>query len=84
MQAKVVSGKSEVARVMGQIRLEYQSAMNGLSGFASGASRHDFVHARMERIGQLAETIDELPSDVVWLMIGDITNESVQGGEADV
>lgn len=42
--------KSEVARLLRQIDLEYEAAQRGLSGLAFGTARHDFITARMERI----------------------------------
>lgn len=45
--------RSEVAYLLAQIQAEYMSGVLGLSGFASGSARHDFITARMERMGQL-------------------------------
>ena len=52
--------KSEVAQIMAQIQAEYESSMCGLSGLASGTSRHEFITARMERIGQLHSDLRDL------------------------
>ena len=41
--------KSEVARLMQQITLEYEAAKRGMSGLAAGTARHDFIIARMEQ-----------------------------------
>jgi len=35
--------KSEVARLMQQIELEYEAAQRGLYGFAYGAAKHEFI-----------------------------------------
>jgi hypothetical protein len=47
------SSGSEVARILLQIREEYQAAKLGLSGLAEGTSRHAFVTKKMETMGQL-------------------------------
>ena len=44
--------QSEIARLRQQIALEYEAAHSGLSGFASGAARHDFIQAKTENIGR--------------------------------
>jgi len=41
---------SEVARLRLQIDEEYEAAHKGLCGLATGVARHEFIHARMERI----------------------------------
>lgn len=76
--------QSEVARVLGQIRQEHESAKRGLSGFASGHSKHAFLQARMDRIGELEQVLEQyVPADTAWMLIGNITNEQpTQGGEA--
>ncbi len=52
--------ESEVARIRQQIAEEYQAAQAGLTGLASGVSRHQFITARMERLGQSFEQLSEL------------------------
>ncbi|HLZ58531.1 MAG TPA: hypothetical protein VKR06_16455 [Ktedonosporobacter sp.] len=48
-------GSSEVARLRQQIELEMEAMQRGMSGIAQGTARHDFIHARMERIGVCQE-----------------------------
>ncbi len=48
---------SEVARLLEQIRAEYEAAERGLSGLAYGTSRHEFVTKKMEQMGQLHEEL---------------------------
>lgn len=50
---------SEVAQILIQIQAEYESGMRGLYGLASGAAKHQFITARMERIDQLHITLGE-------------------------
>lgn len=51
--------KSEVARLMRQIELEYEAARRGLTGYAITA-KHEFITARMERIGEHHSALQEL------------------------
>lgn len=51
--------KSEVARLMRQIEMEYEAARQGLSGYAQVA-RHDFITARMENIGEHHVALQQL------------------------
>ena len=53
-------GKSEVARLMQQIELEYEAAQRGLYGFAAGAAKHEFINARVENIGRYHEQLKTL------------------------
>ncbi len=43
--------KSEVARLLKQIDLEFEAAQLGISGLAEGAARHEFIKAKMEQVG---------------------------------
>jgi hypothetical protein len=47
------NSNSEVARILAQIRQEYESAQRGFSGLAEGTSRHAFVTKKMENMGKL-------------------------------
>lgn len=48
--------KSEVAQLKKQIEREYESARQGLVGFASVA-RHTFINAKMERVASYHEQL---------------------------
>jgi|GEM_PF-1193488 hypothetical protein len=56
-------GKSDVARLLRQIDLEYEAAQQGITGLAVGTARHDFINARMEQVAvyqeQLATCVGE-------------------------
>lgn len=54
---------SEVARLLNQIKEEYEAAMQGISGLAQGISRHSFITTRMENMGKLQSQLDELIGD---------------------
>ena len=54
---------SEVARLLDQIKEEYEAAMRGISGLAQGMSRHSFITTRMENMGRLQTQLDELVGD---------------------
>lgn len=51
---------SEVASLREQIAREYMAAQWGLCGLSSGTSRHDFITARMERMGALQSELHSL------------------------
>lgn len=63
--------KSEVARLLQQIDAEYQSAQLGLTGFASGSARHDFIDQKMENVHRVHEKLIELvgPDEAIALVI---------------
>jgi len=57
---------SEVARLMQQINEANEAAYQALYGLAAGVSKHEFITAKMERIGEcheanmlLAETLEQ-------------------------
>lgn len=51
--------KSEVARLMRQIELEYELAQRGLTGYAEVA-KHAFITAGLEKIGEHHTTLQQL------------------------
>jgi hypothetical protein len=53
----VSENKSEVARVLEQIELEFQAAQRGLYGLAVGTAKHEFITNKMERMGKLHEEL---------------------------
>ncbi len=52
-----LESKSEVARLMQQIELEYEAAQRGMYGFAAGTAKHEFITARMENMGKCHEKL---------------------------
>src|SRR5579864_3502930 len=62
---------SEVARILQQIREEYDAALRGLTGTASGTTRHAFITARMEHIGRLHEELKEIVGEPAMALIAD-------------
>jgi len=63
--------RSEVARLLLQIKTEYEAAQRGLKGLSYGMSRHDFITARMENMGRLHKELKSLVGDVAIAMIAD-------------
>jgi len=49
--------KSEVARLMRSIELEYEAAQRGLHGLAIGTAKHEFITTKMERMGALHQEL---------------------------
>ncbi len=65
---------SEVARLLWQISQEYESAHQGLSGVAFGTSRHSFITARMERMGQLHHELENIVGPAAITMVAETLN----------
>ncbi|HYU73488.1 MAG TPA: hypothetical protein VEL31_12480 [Ktedonobacteraceae bacterium] len=51
--------KSEVQRLREQIELEIQAMHHGFQGIAVGVTKHQFIEARMHRIGQYEDQLAE-------------------------
>jgi hypothetical protein len=52
--------QSEVARLRERLEREYQAAEWGLHGLAAGVSRHEFITAKMERMGECHQQLAQL------------------------
>jgi hypothetical protein len=65
---------SEVARLLAQISAEYEAAQRGLSGLAYGTSRHEFITARMEHVGQLHDQLYSIVGDAAMGLVVDTLN----------
>ena len=61
--------KSEVARILAQIEAEYEASQSGLSGLASGTAQHEFITARMERLGELHSELRTLVGEKAIVMM---------------
>jgi hypothetical protein len=59
-QPTLVGGQSEVARLMSQITAEYEAAQWALSGQAVGVSQHQFITARLERMEDARQELEQL------------------------
>jgi hypothetical protein len=61
--------RSEVVRLRAQLAAEYEAAQRGLMGYAVMA-RHDFIQARMERMGKCHEELVKLlgPQEAIELV----------------
>ena len=70
--------KSEVARLLHQIELEYQAAQRGLTGLAYGTSIHQFITRKLENIGACHERLAQLvgPEQATQLVCG-VTEQSL-------
>jgi hypothetical protein len=63
--------QSEVSRLLTQINDEYEAAQRGLSGLSCGTSRHEFITARLEHMGQLHNELHELIGDAAIALIAE-------------
>ncbi len=52
--------KSEVARLMQQIKQEYEAGQRGLYGLAQGTANHRFITRRMEAMGACHQELTKL------------------------
>jgi hypothetical protein len=73
--------QSEVAQIRAQIQAEYEAAKQGLSGFASGTARHDFISTKTANIGKCHEQLVELlgPEQAIALIANTIWTPTDQG-----
>ncbi len=80
--------KSEVARLMEQIRAEHESAQLGLTGIAEGTAKHVFINAHMERMWALKDELGKQMSDaealimICRVLLGD-DEENKSGEDSD-
>lgn len=66
--------QSEVARILEQISLEYESAQRGMYGFAYGAAKHEFITARMENMGNLHSQLQDIVGESAIAMVAEALN----------
>ncbi|HEX9502836.1 MAG TPA: hypothetical protein VF974_00755 [Patescibacteria group bacterium] len=66
------SNQSEVAFLMAQFDAETQAAQWALTGLAQGTTQHQFITARMERMGQIGSALKELvgEEETAQLVVG--------------
>jgi hypothetical protein len=57
--SKEEHGQSELAKLLQQINEETTAAQRGFAGYAE-VSKHEFITARMERLGHLQEELEKL------------------------
>ncbi len=67
--------KSEVARILEQISLEYEAACRSMYGYAAGAGKHQFITARMENMGHLHDKLQEIVGDSAIEMVAQALNK---------
>ena len=68
---KVSKPGSEVAQILAQISAEYQAAQRGMGDFAYGASKHEFISARMEHKGRLHVELQSIVGESAIALIAD-------------
>ncbi len=68
---------SEVARLRERVKLEYEAMMRGLNGFAEGTAMHEFISARMARVGNYhEELVKEIGEDEATRIICELYNQA--------
>ena len=63
--------KSEVARILEQISLEYEAAQRIMYDFAAGAGKHQYIAARMENMGHLHNRLRKIVGDSAIEMVAE-------------
>ncbi len=58
-------GQSQVALLRAQIATEAEAACRGMYGLSEGVSKHQFITARMERMGNLHKELECLVGSVI-------------------
>jgi hypothetical protein len=73
-----------VTRLLAQIQAEYKSAVHGLSGVASGTATHQFITARMERMGKLHRELEHLvgEEEAIGLYVQTLEGRGERGAAA--
>lgn len=67
--------KSEVARILEQISLEYEAAHRLMYDFAAGAGKHQFISARMANMGNLHRELKKIVGDSATEMVAETINK---------
>jgi hypothetical protein len=80
----MMNNQSEVAQLRQKIQAEYEASRQGLSGFASGAARHDFIQSKTETIGRYHEQLVELigPEQAISIIANTIWTQADQGANS--
>jgi hypothetical protein len=82
-QTLIEAASSEVARILEQIRMEYEAAMQGLSGLSQGGTRHSFITTKMEHMGELQFELEKLIGDEsIALVANALENMPTNAGTA--
>ena len=70
------NNRSEVARLIDQIRAAFEAANTGMYGFAAGTARHKFIASKTDRAGELGTRLEQyVGHDAAWQIVGDIYSE---------
>lgn len=73
---KASEHRSEVAQLLAQISLEYAAAQRGMGDFAYGASKHEFIAARMEHMGRLHIELQSIVGESAIALIADTLSKA--------
>ena len=63
-----MTAQSQVAKLLAQIEDEYLAGRRALHASSAGSPRHQFLCAKMERMGQLHEQLGEIVGDPMAAM----------------
>lgn len=72
----IENNQSEIARLRRQIEVQLVAMRSGLAGLSAGSARHDFINARMERIGTYQHgLVNQLGEDAATMLVYGLYNE---------
>ncbi len=63
--------QSDVARIKQEIEIAYLAGKLGLSGLASGVTKHAFIEKRTERLGTLHSELQEVAGEQAIVMLSE-------------
>ncbi len=73
---KASEHRSEVAGILARISAEYEAAQRGMGDFAYGASKHEFITARMEHMGRLHVELQSIVGESAIALIADTLSKA--------
>jgi hypothetical protein len=73
---KASENGSEVAGILARISAEYEAAQRGMGDFAYGASKHEFITARMEHMGRLHVELQSIVGESAIALIADTLSKA--------
>ena len=78
----MLENNSEVARLLSQIRAEFEAAQRGMHGLSQGISQHKFITTRMENMHKLQEELQVLAGDETMMLVVSTLDATTVGSTA--
>lgn len=83
MQPMPQRNQSSVARLMAEISAQYEAAQWALSGQAVGIAQHQFITARLERMEDARQELEQLigPDESTRLVVEQLVKAEAEEGK---